>query len=123
MFINDDSPERVIATPAATAHLRTLVARDGELAVLLDDHAVHVIPRQSVPRGSVQLGHVDDSLAFAAATTRTPWWRNRAVIDLTDPSGSTTAPAGPDSEFGFALTALSESELYAAVAAGPLPRC
>jgi hypothetical protein len=117
MFDVDDSPARVSATPAAAAHLRDLAARTGELTVLLTDDRVRVlVDGQPVPSGSLRLGRLDDAVTFAAdSTARTAWWRNRADIDLTEASPR-------DGGLGFALTALSEPELYAAVACGPLPR-
>lgn len=119
MFDADDSPARVSATPAAADLLRTLAAARGEVTVLLTDDRVRVlVDGQPVPAGSVRLGRLNDAVTVAAdSTARTAWWRNRADIDLTDPA----APSH-DSALGFALTALSEAELYAAVACGPLPR-
>jgi len=116
MFFVDESPARVAATPAARDHLRSLAGRLGRLTVLLTDGRARVLPAgQSAPAGAVRLGDVEEAGAITVAadsTARTPWWRNRAVIDLSDGRDLT-----------FELTELSEQELYAAVASGPLPRC
>ena len=114
MFTIDESPERVSATPAAAAHLRHLAARDGSVTVLLSEGTARVLPLGgAVPRGTLRLGRVADEVVVAAESgTRTAWWRNRAELDLTDGSRGIT----------FALRPLTEPELYAAVACGPLPR-
>jgi uncharacterized protein (DUF779 family) len=115
MFVVDEAPERVTTTPAASAQLSALAARHGDLMVLLSDGRARVLPAgQSAPSGAVQLGRLDDAVTVAADGTRTDWWRNRAVIDLTDSAVGTG--------FTFDLEALNEAELYAALASGPLPR-
>jgi hypothetical protein len=112
-----DSPARVTVTPAATAHLTALAQRRGDLTVWLTDDRVRVLPGQRPPAGSVHLGRLDEHVEIAAdATAPTAWWRNRAELDLT---GLT---ADDDARMTYALTALDEAELYAAVASGPLPR-
>lgn len=111
MFVVDQSPDRVIATPAASAHLSDLAARDGEVTVLLSEQSAHVLPHgQQLPVGAVHLGRLE-SVTFAAdGSAGTPWWRNRAVIDL----------RGDD--VTFALAPLNDAEVFDALASGPLPR-
>ena len=118
MFPSDDSPDRVIATPAAAAQLTALAAQRGDLTVLLSDHAAQVLPQgQGVPAGAVRLGRLNGAIAFAARTDeRTDWWCKRAVIDLRD------RDSNPDPALTVALAPLNEDELYAAIAGGPLPR-
>ena len=120
MFTADESPARVTATPAASAHLTTLAAQRGGVTVLLTDDRVQVLPAdQGLPNGSLRLGGLGDSVTFAAdGSGRTDWWRCCAEIDLTDGAGR--GPAGDG--ITFALHALSEDEVYAALASGPLPR-
>ena len=115
MFTTDESPERVTATPEAAAHLRALAARSGSVTVMLSDGSARVLPAGGpLPIGSLRLGRLADQVAVAAdAGARTAWWRNRAEIDLTE---------GSNGRITFALRPLTEPELYAAVAAGPLPR-
>jgi hypothetical protein len=116
MFDIDESPARVVATPAATAHLTALAQRRGELTVWLSEGGVRLLPGSHPPAGSVHLGRLDDRVAIAAdAAAHTPWWRNRAHLDLTGGQGDAAGMT-------YALTSLSEDELYAAVAGGPLPR-
>ncbi len=118
MFTIDESPERVTATPAATAHLRALAERRGAVTVLLTDGLARIMPEgRGLPTGAVRLGAIADAVTVAAdGGSRTAWWRNRAEIDLTDGSTDSTGT------FTFALRPLTEPELYAAVACGPLPR-
>lgn len=113
MFPYDDSPEHVAATPQASAHLRALAADRGGLTVLLTGDGVTLLPAgTSVPVGAVKLGDLEPSVLVAAAGDgATEWWRTRATLDLTD-----------QSDVSVALSVLSEEELYAALAAGPLPR-
>jgi hypothetical protein len=115
MFTIDESPDRVTATPAAAAHLRALAERRGAVTVLLSDGLARVMPEGGgLPQGAVRLGALADTVTVAAdGGARTAWWRNRAEIDLTD---------SPSGAFTFALRPLTEPELYAAVACGPLPR-
>ena len=113
LFTIDESPERVTATPAAAAHLQALAASSGSVTVLLSDGSARVMPAgRALPTGALRLGILGGVAVAADAGARTPWWRNRAEIDLTDGSGGIT----------FALRPLTEPELYAAVACGPLPR-
>ena len=115
MFTIDESPARVSATPEAAAQLRALAAETGSVTVLLSDGSARVMPAGRVlPTGTVRLGTLADEVAVAADSSgRTAWWRNRAEIDLTE---------GSEGAFTFALRPLTEPELYAAVACGPLPR-
>jgi hypothetical protein len=113
MFDIDDSPARVVASPAATAHLTALAQRRGDVTVWLSEAGVRVLPGARPPAGSVRLGRLDDRVAIAAdASAGTAWWRSRAHLDV----------AGGAEGMTYALTSLSEAELYAAVASGPLPR-
>lgn len=118
MFSADDSPARVIATPAATAQLTALAAERGAVAVLLSDDSAQVLtPGQPLPRGAVHLGRIDGAVTFAGRPdAHADWWCNRAVIDLR-PTDSGQAPV-----LTFDLTPLDEADLYAALASGPLPR-
>lgn len=120
MFTADESPARVATTPAATAELAALAAEQGGVTVLLSDDRARVLrPDQHLPEGSVHLGRLPEreDVTFAAdRDTHTVWWRNRAVIDLTDSRGQ-DRPA-----LTFRLAPLDEDELYAALASGPLPR-
>ena len=120
MFTADESPARVTTTPAASAHLTALAEQRGGVTVLLTDDRVQVLPAdQGLPNGSLHLGRLDDSVTFAAdGSGHTDWWRCCAEIDLTDGAGR--GPAGDG--ITFALHALSEDEVYAALASGPLPR-
>jgi hypothetical protein len=120
MFDVDESPTRVVATPAATAHLTALAERQGDVTVWLSESGVRVLPGARPPAGSVHLGRLEGRVAIAAdASARTAWWRNRAHLDVAGTHGAVAdAPAG----MTYALTALNEDELYAAVAGGPLLR-
>jgi hypothetical protein len=113
MFPYDDSPDHVAVTPAASAHLSALAADRGGLTVLLTAHGVTLLPPgTSTPSGAVKLGDLESSVMIAGADdTPTEWWRTRATLDLTE-----------QRDVSVALTSLSEEELYAALAAGPLPR-
>ena len=118
MFPADDSPERVTATPAASQRLSALAAERGEVAVLLSDDAAQLLPAgQALPHGAVQLGRLDESVTvLGSPDAQTAWWCNRAVIDLR-PTDSGQPPV-----LTFDLAPLDEDALYAALAAGPLPR-
>jgi hypothetical protein len=116
MFDIDDSPSRVVATPAAAAHLTALAQRRGNVTVWLSDTGVRVLPGARPPAGSVRLGRLDERVAIAAdGSAGTAWWRNRAHLDVAPEPGGSDAMT-------YALTSLSEDEVYAAVASGPLPR-
>lgn len=112
MFPLDDSPQRVTATPEATAHLSALAAGTGELTVLLTADGVELLPAGvRAPAGSLKLGELEPAVLVAADDrAHTRWWRTRATLGM----------AGAD--VSVELSALTESEVYAAVAAGPLPR-
>ena len=118
MFPADDSPERVTATPAATERLTALAAERGGVAVLLSDNSTQLLsPDDSLPSGAVQLGRLDESITvLGSPDAHTAWWCNRAVIDLR-PTDSGQPPI-----LTFDLAPLDEDELFAALAAGPLPR-
>jgi hypothetical protein len=118
MFTVDESPDRVTATPAAAAHLRALADQRGAVTVLLTDDSARIVADDlGLPHGTVRLGHLADTVTVAAdGRSRTAWWRNRAEIDLTE------ATLGDTEAVTFALRPLTEPELYAAVACGPLPR-
>lgn len=122
MFIADDSPARVVATPQLQAHLEQLAARSGDITILLTDEQVKVVaPDEGLPVGTVHLGHIDEAgqvSCFAVGDGQTTWWRNRAQIDVTD--STLTRTGGP--ALSFVLSPLTEAEIYAAVASGPLPR-
>lgn len=113
MFPYDDSPEHVAVTPKASARLSALAADHGGLTVLLTTDGVMLLsPDTAVPPGAVKLGDLDSAVLVAGAgSARTEWWRTRATLDLTD-----------QQDVSVELSALSEDELYAVVAAGPLPR-
>lgn len=112
MFVVDQAPARVLTTPAASAHLAGLAAQLGEVTVLLSDERAQVLPRgEHLPAGSVHLGRLDESVSFVAdGAASTPWWRNRATVDLRGDSMS------------VALSPLSDAEVFDALASGPLPR-
>lgn len=113
MFTADQSPDRVHATPAAAAHLGSLAAQGHEVVVLLtDEHAAVVPGDRDAAGGRLFLGEVAGISCLADATSETPWWRNRALIDLNGDAGAVT----------YELTELSEAEVFAALASGPLPR-
>jgi hypothetical protein len=120
MFTSDESPDRVSATPAAADHLRSLAQQRGPVTVLLRDDGAQVVPEGlGLPQGTLRLGSLADAVTVAAdGRGRTAWWRNRAEIDLT---GSLPSTQSTDA-ISFALQPLTEPELYAAVACGPLPR-
>lgn len=120
MYTTDESPERVSATPDAAALLSSLAQERGPVTVLLTDDRAQVLPAGlDLPEGALRLGSLADAVTVAAdGRSRTAWWRNRAEINLTD-SAPEAARAGGIS---FALRPLTEPELYAAVACGPLPR-
>lgn len=113
MFPYYDSPMHVAATPQASAHLSALAADQGGLTVLLTPDGVTLLsPGSGLPNGTVKLGDLDPSILVAGSgTARTEWWRTRATLDLTD-----------QQDVSVELSVLSEDELYAALAAGPLPR-
>ena len=113
MFPYDDSPDHVAVTPEASAHLLALAADRGGLTVLLTGDGVTLLsPDNGLPSGAVKLGAVESSVVVAGVgDDRTEWWRTRATLDLTD-----------QDDVSVALSALTEDELYAALAAGPLPR-
>ena len=114
MFTNDESPAHVVATPAAQAHLAGLAAAGGDVTIMLTDHGAEVLPAGGLPpHGSVHLGHLDDACTITALAydqLGTSWWSSRAQLDL-----------DPDSRMTYGLAPLSEAELFAALAAGPLP--
>lgn len=113
MFPYDDSPEHVALTPRANEHLAALAAEQGTIVVLLADDGVHLLPAgQPAPRGAVKLGDVPPATIVAAAGPHdSEWWRTRATLDVSD-----------NDAVSVELSVLSEPELYAALAAGPLPR-
>lgn len=115
MFTVDQSPLHVAATPEAAAHLAALAAARGDLTVVLTDRGAAVLKAGEQPRaGSLMLGHLDDAgeiTCVADDATAHAWWRNRAQIDLSD-----------DMDMTYDLTSLNEAELFAVLAAGPLPR-
>ena len=113
MFPFDDSPEHVSVTPEAGAHLSALAADRGGLTVLLTAEGVTLLsPENAIPAGAVKLADLESSVVVAGAGNASPeWWRTRAILDLTD-----------EQDVSVELSALTEAELYAAVAAGPLPR-
>ncbi len=115
MFTVDDSSIHVTATPAATAHLNALAAARGNVTVMLSDHGAAVLKSGEQPRaGSVLLGHLDDAgvISFVGEDTAAKdWWRSRAQIDLSD-----------NLDMTYDLSELSEAELFAVLAAGPLLR-
>lgn len=114
MFIPDESPDHVVLTPAAAQQVRGM--RNGKpVVLLLTDEAAVVLPGpDAVPAGSLRLGPDDgDVLVAGAADARTTWWRTRALIGVGEE---------PDAGFALDLSELSEKELFAALASGPLPR-
>lgn len=118
MFDLEDSPAHVTATPAAAAHLTSLAAMSGgELTVLLTDDSARLLPiGEQVPAGALRLGEVADNVAVAGDPDgQSEWWRSMAVVDVRD-------PGAPDGGIGFSLVDLTEEQVYAAIAAGPLPR-
>ncbi len=114
MFIADESPDHVVLTPEARARVHTM--RNGHpVVLLLTDDGAQVLPGpDAVPPGSLRLIAEDaDVLVAASADAHTAWWRTRARIGL---------GAAPEAGFALDLTELSEKELFAALASGPLPR-
>ena len=115
MFTVDEYPAHVVATPAAQAHLDALAASRGDVTVMLTEHGAAVLKAgQQPPGGSVYLGHLDeagDITCVADDRIAREWWRTRARLDL-----------GDGFEMTYDLSNLSESELFAALASGPLPR-
>jgi uncharacterized protein (DUF779 family) len=118
MFPIDEAPDRISVTPAAADLLRALAERTGTLTVLLSDGRLSVLPEgASAPHGSLRLGWLTDRVEVTAdSAARTTWWRNRAVLDVAEATGGSARAITVD------LRPLSEPELYAAVASGPLPR-
>lgn len=111
MFTADQSPDRVRATPAATAHLDDLAADGHDVLVLLSEYAAEVLPSGSVlPEQRVFLGEVAGVSCMADASSDIEWWRSRALIDLTG------------DQVTYELSELTEAEVFAALASGPLPR-
>lgn len=122
MFTADESPARVVATPAATALLESLAADRGPVTVMLTDQSARILAGgAALPSGTLQLGRLGaagEIACVAAADARTDWWRNCAQIDITETTwGSNGSPT-----VTFALTELSDSDVFAALASGPLPR-
>ncbi len=115
MFTVDDSSLHVTATPAAAAHLQALAAARGNVTVVLSDAGAAVLKSGEQPRaGAVLLGHLDDAGDITCVADNAgahDWWRSRAQLDLSD-----------DLDMTYDLSTLSEAELFAVLAAGPLPR-
>jgi hypothetical protein len=113
MFPYDDSPEHVTLTPRANERLAALAAGHGAIVVVLAEDGVHLLPAgESAPDGAVKLGDVPAATIVAASGPHdAQWWRTRATLDVTD-----------SDDVSVELSALSEPELYEALAAGPLPR-
>lgn len=109
MFRTDDAPIRVTATAQLVGLLEQARASQPDVSVVLDDLGARL--SSSVDGDVIYLGEVNDTTpCYATADSHTPWWRFRADIDC----------AGDDLDFN--LTELSEAELAATIAAGPLPR-
>lgn len=117
MFTADQSPDRVQATPAAAAHLGSLAAQGHDVVVLLSDERAAVVPR-TAPAGRLFLGEVQGVPCMADASSEIPWWRSRAVIDLRGDTGV----QHDRRDLSYELTELTEAEVFAALASGPLPR-
>jgi len=124
--VDDESPNHVVATPAVQAHLNALAASRGDITVLLSEHGAAVLKAgQQPPAGTVYLGHLDDAgdiTCVADDHVAKAWWRTRAHLDLSDAFRERRDGAGREFEMTYDLSNLSESELFAALAAGPLPR-
>lgn len=115
MFTVDDSSMHLAATPAATAHLSALAGAQGDVTVVLTDSGAAVLSMGERPQaGSVMLGHLDeagDITCVADNASGHNWWRTRAHIDLSE-----------DQSMTYDVSSLTEAELFAVLAAGPLPR-
>jgi hypothetical protein len=115
MFTSDESPSHIDASPAAQAHLAALATSSGGVTVHLTDRGAAILKAgQQPPAGTVYLGYLDEAGSITCVADDTPahgWWRTRAHLDLT-----------ADSDMSYALTSLSEPELFAALAAGPMRR-
>ena len=115
MFTIDESPIHIDASPAARAHLAALAASAGNVTVLLTHHGAPILKAgEQPPSGSVRLGDLDDAGRITCVADDTPahaWWRTRARLDLSE-----------DLDMTYDLTALNEDELFATLAAGPMPR-
>lgn len=111
MFSPDQSPDRVLATPDASAHLGDLAAESGDLFVVLTEDGV-ALPAHLPPanRDTVFLGEVAGVRCLADASSPTPWWRCRVTLSF------------GDGEVTYELSELDEAEVFAALASGPLPR-
>lgn len=111
MFTADQSPDRVRATPAAAAHLGDLSCRGSDVRVVLTDATAQVVgSHEPLPQQRVFLGEVAGVTCFADTSSDIEWWRSRATIDLTGDAVT------------FELSELTEAEVFAALASGPLPR-
>lgn len=109
MFHTDDAPIRVTATAQLVGLLERERASRPDLSVVLDDLGAKLT--SSVDGEVIYLGEVAETTpCYATADSHTPWWRFRADIDC----------SGEDVDFN--LTELSDAELAATIAAGPLPR-
>ncbi len=120
MFTTDESPSHVDATPTAKAHLEALAAARGDVTVMLTDHGAAVLKAgQQPPAGSIFLGSLDDAgeiSCIADDAVAHTWWRTRARLDMSGPDVSDPI------EMVYDVSQLSEAELFAALAAGPLRR-
>ncbi len=120
MFTTDESPSHVDASPTAQAHLVALAAARGDITVMLTEHGAAVLRAgQQPPAGSILLGSLDeagDISCVADESAAHTWWRTRAHLDLSGPEVSDSI------EMSYDVAQLSEAELFAALAAGPLRR-
>lgn len=115
MFTSDESPSHIDASPAAQAHLAALATSQGDITVHLTDSGAAVLKAgQQPPAGTVYLGYLDEAGVITCVAddgAAHVWWRTRAHLDLTD-----------GADMSYALSSLSEPELFAALAAGPMRR-
>ena len=115
MFTADESPMHVDATPAARAHLAALRATAGRVTEMITDRGAAVLKAgEQPPPGAVRLGDLDDAGEITCVADASPahdWWRTRAHLDLSE-----------DLDMTYDLTDLTEAEMFATLASGPLPR-
>lgn len=115
MFHTDDSPTRVIASPQFTDILRAEQARNPQVAVLLDDDSAKLLPQAPTEADVIYLGELATAgtQCYASGQSRTQWWRYQAQLRV---------GPGASREYDYQLTELTEDQLAATIAAGPLPR-
>lgn len=123
MFHFDDSPVRVQATPDCLQLIEEAHGAQPDLVVLLDDERAQLLPGSVASAGREEVIYLGDlatsaqTRCYASGDSQTAWWRHQATIDLT--KGAAGATSGT---LDLSIAELSDLEVAAALASGPLPR-